>query len=95
MKDENFFEHVWEVTRQIAAGRVTSYGPIARTLAADNLSRMVAKAMGACRGAQPPVPFYRVVSSDGRLSGDLALAAKRSDKALSLSNINAARSQRY
>lgn len=38
---------------------------------------MVAKAMGACRDAQLPVPFYPVVSSDGRLSGDPASAAKR------------------
>ncbi len=77
MKDENFFEHVWELTRQIPAGRVTSYGAIAKALGTDNLSRMVAKAMGACGNANPPVPYYRVVSSDGRLSGDPASAGKR------------------
>jgi methylated-DNA-protein-cysteine methyltransferase-like protein len=77
MKENIFFEQVWELTRQIPEGRVTSYGAIAKALGANNLSRMVARAMGSCRDAQPPVPYYRVVSSDGRLTGDPASAGRR------------------
>ncbi|WDF55999.1 MGMT family protein [Mucilaginibacter sp. KACC 22063] len=77
MKDENFFEHVWEVTRQIPKGRVTSYGAIAKVLGVGNLSRMVGHAMGECGKANPPVPYYRVVNSSGHLTGDPSSADKR------------------
>lgn len=77
MKDENFFEHVWEVTRQIPKGRVSSYGAIAKVLGVGNLSRMVAKAIGSCGNAKTPVPYHRVVSSNGQLSGDPSSARKR------------------
>jgi methylated-DNA-protein-cysteine methyltransferase-like protein len=77
MKDENFFEHVWEITRQIPKGRVSSYGAIAKVLGVGNLSRMVARAIGSCGNAHPPVPYYRVVNSNGQLSGDPSSVGKR------------------
>lgn len=77
MKDASFFEHVWEVTRQVPKGRVTSYGAIAKFLGAGNMSRMVGHAIGACRNAKEPVPYYRVVNSTGQLTGDPAGADSR------------------
>jgi methylated-DNA-protein-cysteine methyltransferase-like protein len=67
--DPNFNDHVFEVARQIPVGRVTSYGAIAKFLGMDNWSRKVGKAMGLVAGAEPPVPFQRVVNSQGRLTG--------------------------
>ncbi|MCJ8210486.1 MGMT family protein [Mucilaginibacter sp. RS28] len=77
MKDESFFEHVWEVCRQIPPGRVTSYGAIAKVLGKPNWSRMVGYAMGACGRATEPVPFYRVVNSSGQLTGHEGAADRR------------------
>jgi methylated-DNA-protein-cysteine methyltransferase-like protein len=77
MNQELFFEQVWDLTREIPKGRVTSYGAIAKAIGAPNLSRMVARAIGACGRAQPPVPYYRVISSNGLLSGDPSSTDKR------------------
>lgn len=65
----NFNNHVFEVARQIPAGRVTSYGAIAKFLGVANWSRKVGHAMGMLEGVHPPVPFQRVVNSQGRLTG--------------------------
>jgi methylated-DNA-protein-cysteine methyltransferase related protein len=77
MDDPNFFNHIYEVTRQIPAGRVTSYGAIARFLGSPNYSRMVGRAMGECGKANPPVPYYRVVNSTGHLTGDPSAGRRR------------------
>ncbi|KRT14260.1 hypothetical protein ASU31_19800 [Pedobacter ginsenosidimutans] len=79
MKHDLFFEQVWDLTREIPKGRVTSYGAIAKAIGAPNLSRMVARAIGACGSAQSPVPYYRVISSSGLLSGDPSSTAKRQE----------------
>ena len=67
--DASFNDHVFEVARQIPVGRVTSYGAIARFLGVANWSRKVGHAMGLVGGVTPPVPFQRVVNSQGRLTG--------------------------
>jgi len=68
MKDDNFFERVYEVARLIPAGRVTSYGAIANYLGTKGSSRMVGYAMQACEKAIPPVPAHRVVNRQGLLT---------------------------
>ena len=68
MKDDNFFERVYEVVRLIPAGRVTSYGAIAAYLGTKGSSRMVGWAMQACGRAIPPVPAHRVVNRQGLLT---------------------------
>jgi len=68
MKDDNFFERVYEVTRLIPPGRVTSYGAIAAYLGTKGSSRMVGYAMQACGRANPPVPAHRVVNRQGLLT---------------------------
>lgn len=67
--DDNFFQQVYEVARQIPKGRVTSYGAIASCLGARSSSRMVGWAMNSCRSARPKVPAHRVVNRLGILSG--------------------------
>lgn len=79
MKDEQFYEHVWEIARQVPKGRVTSYGAIAKALGAPNWSRMVGHAMGACGQADKPVPYYRIVNSSGHLTGDPSAANRRQE----------------
>src|SRR6476619_7273680 len=68
-KDENFFELVYEVARQIPKGRVTSYGAIAACLGTRLSARMVGWAMNAAGSAKPKVPAHRVVNRNGMLSG--------------------------
>lgn len=68
MPDYNFYDNVYDVVRQIPAGRVTSYGAIASYLGTKGSSRMVGYAMQACSSAQPPVPAHRVVNRQGLLT---------------------------
>ena len=68
MKEDNFFQRVYEVVRQIPYGRVTSYGAIAQFLASRGSARMVGWAMNASHGLDD-VPAHRVVNRNGLLSG--------------------------
>ena len=75
MKNDNFFERVYGIVRQIPEGRVTSYGAIARALGAGGSSRMVGYAMRAAGGVHPPVPAHRVVNRVGLLTGKRAFGS--------------------
>jgi methylated-DNA-protein-cysteine methyltransferase related protein len=68
-RDDNFFELVYEVARQIPKGRVTSYGAIAACLGTKLSARMVGWAMNGADKANPSVPAHRVVNRLGMLSG--------------------------
>jgi len=68
-RDENFFELVFEVARQIPKGRVTSYGAIAACLGTKLSARMVGWAMNGSGKVRPKVPAHRVVNRLGILSG--------------------------
>lgn len=68
MPDYSFFDNVYDVARQIPAGRVTSYGAIASYLGTKGSSRMVGYAMQAAGAANPPVPAHRVVNRQGLLT---------------------------
>jgi methylated-DNA-protein-cysteine methyltransferase-like protein len=69
MKPEtlNFFDKVYEVTKLIPYGRVTSYGAIAKYLGAARSARMVGYAMNGSGGKD--VPAHRVVNRKGLLTG--------------------------
>ena len=69
MPDQTFYERVYEIVRQIPAGRVTSYGAVAAFLGTKSSSRMVGYAMKACSGIYPPVPAHRVLNRNGFLTG--------------------------
>jgi len=69
MKQEtlNFFDKVYEVTKLVPYGRVTSYGAIATYLGAARSARMVGYAMNGSSGKD--VPAHRVVNRKGLLTG--------------------------
>jgi methylated-DNA-protein-cysteine methyltransferase-like protein len=69
MKDDSFFEKVYDVTRQIPKGRVTSYGAIARYLGAPGSARMVGWALNNCHSRSEFIPAHRVVNRNGLLTG--------------------------
>lgn len=66
----NFFEDVYEVTRLIPKGRVTSYGAIAKYLGSARSSRMVGWAMNNAHSVKG-VPAHRVVNRIGLLTGKM------------------------
>jgi len=68
MPDYGFFDNVYDVARQIPAGRATSYGAIASYLGTKGSSRIVGYAMQAAGAAHPPVPAHRVVNRQGLLT---------------------------
>jgi methylated-DNA-protein-cysteine methyltransferase-like protein len=68
-KEDNFFDLVHEVARQIPKGRVTSYGAIGAALGTRGSARMVGWAMMAVPYAEKPVPAHRVVNRAGLLTG--------------------------
>jgi methylated-DNA-protein-cysteine methyltransferase-like protein len=69
-KSENdFFERVYEVTRLIPYGRVTSYGAIARFIGSGRSARMVGWALNISHNKPEFIPAHRVVNRNGLLSG--------------------------
>jgi methylated-DNA-protein-cysteine methyltransferase related protein len=68
VKEDNFFERVYEIAKQIPQGRVTSYGAIAKALGTARSARMVGWAMNACHGRND-IPAHRVVNRNGLLTG--------------------------
>ncbi|MFD2908862.1 MGMT family protein [Flavobacterium ardleyense] len=66
--NENFFERVYAIVRQIPEGKVTSYGAIAKALGTARSARMVGWAMNASHTLED-VPAHRVVNRKGLLSG--------------------------
>lgn len=67
MHSNSYFDLVYEVTRHIPPGRVSTYGAIADFLSLGS-ARMVGWALNQCHGLRD-VPAHRVVNSKGELSG--------------------------
>lgn len=67
MDKEGFFQKVYEVTKLIPYGRVTSYGAIAKYLGASGSARMVGWALNGSN--KQNVPAHRVVNKKGLLTG--------------------------
>lgn len=66
--NDNFFERVYDIVRQIPYGKVTSYGAIAKVLGSARSARMVGWAMNSS-GKHEDVPAHRVVNRKGLLTG--------------------------
>lgn len=64
----NFKWQVWEITKKIPKGKVTTYGQIAEKLKVN--PRMVGWALHA--NASSDVPCHRVVNREGRLAPNFA-----------------------
>ena len=67
MSENSYFEDVYEVTRLVPHGRVTTYGAIANYLALGS-ARMVGWALNKSFTGEN-VPAHRVVNRKGELSG--------------------------
>jgi methylated-DNA-protein-cysteine methyltransferase related protein len=68
-QEDNFFSRVYEVTKLIPYGRVTSYGAIARYLGSSGSARMVGWALNNSHSLPEFIPAHRVVNRFGLLSG--------------------------
>ena len=68
MKEQPYFQQVYDVVLQIPRGRVTTYGAIADFLALGS-ARMVGYALKMSFYADIPLPAHRVVNGSGVLSG--------------------------
>ena len=65
----DFFSKVYEVTKCIPFGRITSYGAIARYLGSGRSARMVGWALNVSHINQEFIPAHRVVNRNGLLTG--------------------------
>ena len=68
-KTNDFFSKVYEVTKLIPPGRVTSYGAIARYLGTGRSARMVGWALNTSHSCSDFIPAHRVVNRNGMLTG--------------------------
>ena len=68
LKKDNYFVKVYDITRKIPFGRVTTYGIIASYLGLGS-ARMVGWALNKSFSAGLEVPAHRVVNRNGELTG--------------------------
>lgn len=68
MKQNDYFQKVFDVTQMIPEGRVTNYGAIADFLSLGS-ARMVGWALNKCHFSPEGIPAHRVVNRKGELSG--------------------------
>jgi methylated-DNA-protein-cysteine methyltransferase-like protein len=67
--NNDFFSRVYEVTKLIPYGRITTYGAIARFLGSGRSARMVGWALNICHNSNEFIPAHRVVNRIGLLTG--------------------------
>jgi methylated-DNA-protein-cysteine methyltransferase-like protein len=67
--NDDFFSKVYEVTKCIPYGRITSYGAIARYLGSGRSARMVGWALNVSHSNSEFIPAHRVVNRNGLLTG--------------------------
>jgi methylated-DNA-protein-cysteine methyltransferase related protein len=78
-----FFSAVYAAVRAIPAGRVATYGQVARVLGKPRGARAVGWALRALAGARErAVPWHRVVAAGGRISLPEGPAAERQRRLL-------------
>lgn len=68
MGQSDFFQRVYDLVRMIPAGRVTTYGAIARHIGAGRSARIVGYALNGVV-EDMSIPCHRVVNRNGELSG--------------------------
>jgi methylated-DNA-protein-cysteine methyltransferase-like protein len=64
-----FQEQVYAIVRQVPAGRVITYGAIARVLGDPRKARQVGWALAATPRESPPIQAHRVVNARGDIPG--------------------------
>lgn len=76
-----FFQRVYEVVKNIPAGKVSTYGDVARAAGAPRSARQVGWALHV--NPEPGViPCHRVIFADGRLSYGFAFGGIEIQRAL-------------
>lgn len=60
---------MYAIVCQVPAGRVITYGAIARVLGDPRFARQVGWAMAAAPDTSPPIPAHRVVNARGDIPG--------------------------
>ena len=71
-----FERRVLTVVSRIPAGRVTTYGDVARLAGRPGAARAVGNILR--QADRPGLPYHRVIAAGGRLGGYSSLALKRS-----------------
>jgi methylated-DNA-protein-cysteine methyltransferase-like protein len=69
IKNSDFFSRVYDLTKMIPYGRVTSYGALALYLGSGRSARMVGWALNSCHSRPEFIPAHRVVNRNGMLTG--------------------------
>ncbi|MBP6055049.1 MAG: MGMT family protein [Cytophagaceae bacterium] len=82
----NSFDLIYQVVREIPAGRVTSYGAIAAYLGMKGGARMVGWAMNASHTIAD-IPAHRVVNRNGVLTGKNFFGGDRMQELLAFEGI--------
>ena len=78
---QNFFNAVYEVVKQIPLGKVATYGDIAKAIGAPRSARQVGWALH--NNPRPiEIPCHRVVFADGRLSASFAFGGQQVQRQL-------------
>ncbi len=72
-KNEDFFNQVYDIVKNIPYGKVTTYGRIAQHIGLISSARMVGWALNAVAG-RTDIPCHRVVNRNGELSGKMYFA---------------------
>lgn len=67
--NNDIFEAIYDIVRQVPRGRITTYGHIAAAIGLKSGARMVGYAMNNAHHVQPTVPAHRVVNRNGLLTG--------------------------
>lgn len=68
-KNKDFFEKVYEITKMIPIGRVTTYGAIAKAIGTKSSARLVGFALKNSLKLNEYIPAHRVVNRNGLLTG--------------------------
>lgn len=81
---DHLFERIYAAVRRIPAGRVATYGGIsAIATGTPRAARTVGWALNALPGSEAaPVPWWRVVNSQGRISNTASPTAAVDQRAL-------------
>ena len=72
-------EKIYELVKNIPAGKVMTYGQIATCLGNKNLSRAVGNALH-CNPDPTSIPCHRVVNSKGKVSSNYAFGGSTAQR---------------
>jgi methylated-DNA-protein-cysteine methyltransferase-like protein len=62
------YERIWKVVKRIPAGKVATYGQVARLAGLGGAARLVGYALHALPDDERKVPWQRVINAQGRIS---------------------------